>query len=154
MQEIFKLENPIKVHFKEDGKNIEKEIDELYLSEPSAYEDRAITINLRQPFLKAMVDLASKHSNKEQQAQEKKDDDLFDEKSIKLILTLGFDGDELNKYYDHFKEIASRRIFKDSAKEQKINKVDLNKLSETDFDNLLTRYLHLFFVNSWMKTLA
>lgn len=154
MQETFKLENSIKVHFKEDGKNIEKEINELYLSEPSAYEDRAITINLRQPFLKAMVDLASKHSNKEQQVQEKKDDDLFDEKSIKLILALGFDGDELNKYHEHFKEIASRRIFKDSAKEQKINKVDLNKLSETDFDNLLIRYLHLFFVNSWMKTLA
>ena len=154
MQEIFNLENPIKVHFKEDGKNIEKEITELYLSEPSAYEDRSLTINLRQSFLKAMIDLAGKYSNKENQASEKQEENSFDEKSIKLILTLGFDGDNLNKYYEHFKELASRRVYKDNEKQQKMNKVDLLKLSENDFDNLVVRYLHLFFVNSWMKTLA
>ena len=87
MQEIFNLENPIKVHFKEDGKNIEKEITELYLSEPSAYEDRGLTINLRQSFLKAMVDLAGKYSNKENQASEKQEENSFNTSSVNCSTT-------------------------------------------------------------------
>jgi hypothetical protein len=149
----FNLSQEIEVHLSENGKNINKAINELYLKAPSAYDDRYLILSLRQSFLKAMTQLAKSFDNQRSNVAEKEEqDDKIDEKAIKAIINLG--GEDIIKFYNDFIDLASKNVFKDSECLQKLNKVELNKINADDLDNLIARYIHLFFVNSWMKVLA
>jgi hypothetical protein len=43
--------------------------------------------------------------------------------------------------------------FKDEEMKQPLNSLDIEKINEEDFEELLAKYLEVFFIVSWMKTL-
>lgn len=150
--QLFNLENPIEVHLKQDGKNTIGKINELYLKAPAAFDDRNLILALRQSFLKGLTSLATDFQGKSQNANIDDSQKEIDPKTIKAVINLGVEN--IAKFYEDFIELANKNIFKDLDGENKINKAELNKLSQDDLDNLIATYLHLFFTNSWMKVLV
>jgi hypothetical protein len=148
--QLFNLENSIKVHLNQNGKNTIVEVSELYLKAPSAYEDRTQILSLRQSFLKGLTKLANDFAGKGEATKD--DSKELDNKTISAVINLGVEN--IANFYNDFIELGVKNIFKDQGSEQKINKAELNKLSQEDLDNLIATYLRLFFVNSWMKVLA
>jgi len=126
----FNLSQEIEVHLSENGKNINKAINELYLKAPSAYDDRYLILSLRQSFLKAMTQLAKSFDNQRSNVAEKEEqDDKIDEKAIKAIINLG--GDDIIKFYNDFIDLASKNVFKDLFITYKLDTINISTLINT-----------------------
>ena len=148
-----KLIEPIEAHYNNSGKNEIREIDTLFFKAPN-YKHRDLTLKLRQDFLGAMIGLA-KGSENTSQSQEQSDDDFdLDAKSIRHIITLAGSNFDAPSFYNSFTALFLKETcFKDEKKKQNVLSSDLNNLSLDDLDQIIVKYIEVFFANSWMSVL-
>jgi len=146
----FTLQNPIKSQIKVDGRNDFVDLDILHLKAPS-YKEKDKTLILKKKFIEAVFLMTN--SLQRQEAQEQVGDGKLDAKAIKAVLFAAKDFDIVS-YFKHFESLLLSVSFKDEAMEQPLNNLDLQKLDESDFEELLAKYLEVFFIGSWMKTLS
>jgi len=67
-----------------------------------------------------------------------------------LFLFKDFD---IVSYHKYFANLLLNVAFKDEESKQPLTTLDINKISEDDFEGLLAKYLEVFFIVSWTKTL-
>ena len=150
---IFDLTQPIKVQFNTDGKNDFIDLDKIYLTAPT-YKHRDLTIGLKKKFIEAIFAMTSSISKEDAQKQVSDEKEELDAKSIKAILYAAKDFDIVSFFKKFESFLLSEVAFKDEARKQKLTSLDLQKISESDFEELLAKYLEGFFIVSWMKTLS
>lgn len=150
---IFDLSKAIKVQLNVDGKNDFANIDKIYLSAPS-FKNRDLTIGLKKKFIEAVFAMTASLPKDEAQKQVNDDNGKLDAKSIKTILYAAKDFDILSFFKKFEKFLLDDIAFKDEEKKQKLFAGDLEKLDESDFEELLAKYLEVFFIAFWMKTLS
>lgn len=147
---IFDLQNSIKVQFKDGDKNSFIDLDKIYLSAPS-YKDKDKTLLLKKKFFEAFFGMTQSLSR--QQANEQiENENGLDAKAIKAILYFSPNFD-IGGYFKLFANLLLNIAFKDEDMKQAITTLDIEKISEEDFEELLAKYLEVFFIASWMKTL-
>lgn len=145
---IFELKKPIKVQSNIDGKNEFVELDKLTLQAPS-YKDKDKTMVLKKKFIEAVFAMSS--TLQKQEAQEQIGEGKLDSKAIKAILWAAKDFDIVS-YFKQFENLLVSVAFKDN--DTPLNILEVQKLDESDFEELLARYLEVFFIASWMRTLS
>lgn len=148
----FELSSPIKVQSNSEGKNTFVELNEIYLIAPS-YKHKDYTLVLKKGFIEATVALSN--SLTRQQAEKGIDNnEKIDAKAVKAILyaAKGFDIVDYFKKFESF--IIADIAFKDKDLKQPLKRIELEKLSEQDFEELLAKYFEVFMTTSWMKTLG
>lgn len=155
MQEktVFKLSNPINVQYKLDGKNDFMDIEEIHLQAPSPKE-KDITRGLKKKFIEAMFSMTSSISRDEAQQKATTDEaGELDEKGIKAVLfaAKGFD---VVDFFNRFSVLLERVAFKDEEMQQKMIRIEFDKLDDNDFEDLVASYIQVFFIVSWMKTIS
>lgn len=148
----FTLSAPLKVQLNVEGKNDFVEISTFYLSAPS-FRHKDHTINLKKKFIEAVFAMTSSLQKEEAQKQVNDEGGKLDAKAIKAILFAAKDFDILSFFKKFEAFLLSEICFKDSDMKQKITNLELQKLDESDFEELLAKYLEVFFITSWMKTL-
>ena len=155
MQEslVFELQSLIKVHLSTNGNNEFVEIDKIYLKAPT-YKQKDITIRLKKKFIEAIFAMTNSLSQKEAQSavgdDEKSD---LDAKSIKAVLFAAKDFDIVD-FFKSFENLLFVVAFKNEEMTQALNKSDISKIAEDDFESLVAKYIEVFFIASWMKTLS
>lgn len=147
---IFTLQNPIKSQINLDGKNEFVELETIHLQAPS-YKQKDKTLVLKKKFIEAVFLMTS--SLQKQEAQEQVGEGKLDAKAIKAVLYAAKDFD-IVAYFKQFENLLLSVGFKDEDMRQPLNNLDIQKLDESDFEELLARYLEVFFISSWMKTLS
>ena len=145
---IFDLQNSIKVQFKDGDKNSFIDLDKIYLSAPS-YKDKDKTLLLKKKFIEAIFSMTQSLSK--QQAGEQIESEI-DAKAIKTILYASPNFDIVS-YFKSFANLLLNVAFKDEEMKQPLNSLDIEKINDEDFEELLAKYLEVFFIVSWMKTL-
>lgn len=148
---IFELKQSIKVQANIDGKNDFIDLDKIYLSAPT-YKDKDKTLILKKKFLEAMLLLPSYMSRQEAEEQVNNNNVKFEAKTIHTLLFLFKDFDIVS-YHKYFANLLLNVAFKDEESKQPLTTLDINKISEDDFEGLLAKYLEVFFIVSWMKAL-
>jgi len=151
----FDLSTPIKVQINVDSKNDFADIDKIYLSAPS-FKHRDLTIVLKKKFIEAVFAMTASLPKDEAQKQVQVNDEngKLEAKSIKAILYAAKDFDIVSFFKRFETFLISDIAFKDEERKQKLVALDLQKLDESDFEELLAKYLEVFFIVSWMKTLS
>jgi hypothetical protein len=150
----FKLTTPIKIQAQEDGKNIFKDIKTLYMQAPSQKQMRR-TINLKQNFLQSIFGMAKSFSQEEanKNLNTEESDKQFDAKGILAAINLG--SDNIEKFYNDFeKYLISGVVFLDDSLEQKITSSYIEAMELEDFELMVAKYIEVFFIQSWMKTMS
>ena len=153
---IFDLQNSIKVQFKDGDKNSFIDLDKIYLSAPS-YKDKDKTLLLKKKFIEAIFGMTQSLSKQQASEQiDNKDNEEPEEplnaKKIKTILYASPNFDIIS-YFKSFANLLLNVAFKDEEMKQPLNNLDIEKINEEDFEELLAKYLEVFFIVSWMKTL-
>ena len=146
---IFDLQAPLKVQANVDGKNVFNELDKIYLKAPT-YKDKDKTLVLKKKFIEAIFAMTA--TIQKQDAQEQIGDGKLDSKAIKAILFASKDFD-IVAYFKHFESLLINVAFKDEDTKQPLILSEIQKINESDFEELLAKYLEVFFIVSWMKTL-
>jgi len=146
---IFDLQTPLKVQANVDGKNVFNELDKIYLKAPT-YKDKDKTLVLKKKFIEAIFAMTA--TIQKQDAQEQIGDGKLDSKAIKAILFASKDFD-IVAYFKHFESLLINVAFKDEDTKQPLILSEVQKINESDFEELLAKYLEVFFIVSWMKTL-
>ena len=147
---IFDLQNSIKVQFKDGDKNSFIDLDKIYLSAPS-YKDKDKTLLLKKKFIEAIFGMTQSLS-KQQASEQVENENGLDAKAIKAILYASPNFDIVS-YFKSFENLLLNVAFKDEEAKQPLNSLDIEKIKEEDFEELLAKYLEVFFIVSWMKTL-
>ena len=147
---IFDLQNSIKVQFKDGDKNSFIDLDKIYLSAPS-YKDKDKTLLLKKKFIEAIFSMTQSLS-KQQAGEQIENENGLDTKAIKAILYASPNFDIVS-YFKSFANLLLNVAFKDEEMKQPLNSLDIEKIKEEDFEELLAKYLEVFFIVSWMKTL-
>jgi len=147
---IFDLENSIKVQFKDGDKNSFLDLDKIYLSAPS-YKDKDKTLLLKKKFIEAIFGMTQSLS-KQQAGEQIENENGLDTKAIKAILYASPNFDIVS-YFKSFANLLLNVAFKDEEMKQPLNSLDIEKINDEDFEELLAKYLEVFFIVSWMKTL-
>ena len=147
---IFTLQKPIKTQINIGGKNDFADLENIHLQAPS-YKQKDKTLILKKKFIEAVFLMTN--SLQRQDAQEQVGDGKLDAKAIKAVLFAAKDFD-IVAYFKHFESLLLNVGFKDEDMKQPLNNLDIQKLDETDFEELLAKYLEVFFIASWMKTLS
>ena len=147
---IFDLQNSIKVQFKDGDKNSFIDLDKIYLSAPS-YKDKDKTLLLKKKFIEAIFGMTQSLS-KQQASEQIENENGLDAKAIKAILYASPNFDIVS-YFKSFANLLLNVAFKDEEMKQPLNNLDIEKINEEDFEELLAKYLEVFFIVSWMKTL-
>ena len=147
---IFDLQNSIKVQFKDGDKNSFIDLDKIYLSAPS-YKDKDKTLLLKKKFIEAIFGMTQSLS-KQQASEQVENENGLDAKAIKAILYASPNFDIVS-YFKSFENLLLNVAFKDEETKQPLNSLDIEKIKEEDFEELLAKYLEVFFIVSWMKTL-
>ena len=147
---IFDLQNSIKVQFKDGDKNSFIDLDKIYLSAPS-YKDKDKTLLLKKKFIEAIFGMTQSLS-KQQASEQIENENGLDVKAIKAILYASPNFDIVS-YFKSFENLLLNVAFKDEEAKQPLNSLDIQKIKEEDFEELLAKYLEVFFIVSWMKTL-
>ena len=147
---IFDLQNSIKVQFKDGDKNSFIDLDKIYLSAPS-YKDKDKTLLLKKKFIEAIFGMTQSLS-KQQASEQIENENGLDAKAIKAILYASPNFDIVS-YFKLFANLLLNVAFKDEDIKQPFTTLDIEKISDEDFEELLAKYLEVFFVVSWMKTL-
>ncbi len=146
---IFDLQTPLKVQANVDGKNVFNDLDKIYLKAPT-YKDKDKTLVLKKKFIEAIFAMTA--TIQKQDAQEQIGDGKLDSKAIKAILFASKDFD-IVAYFKHFESLLINVAFKDEDMKQPLIVSEVQKINESDFEELLAKYLEVFFIVSWMKTL-
>ena len=146
----FDLQNPIKVQTNIDNKNEFIDLDKIYLKAPS-YKEKDKTLTLKKKFIEAVFAMTT--TIQKQDAQEQIGEGKLDSKAVKAILFASKDFD-IVAYFKHFESLLLSVAFKDEDMKQPLNSLDIQKINELDFEELLAKYLEVFFILSWMKTLS
>jgi hypothetical protein len=147
---IFDLQNSIKVQFKDGDKNSFIDLDKIYLSAPS-YKDKDKTLLLKKKFIEAIFGMTQSLS-KQQAGEQIENENGLDAKAIKAILYASPNFDIVS-YFKSFVNLLLNVAFKDEEMKQPLNSLDIEKINDEDFEELLAKYLEVFFIVSWMKTL-
>jgi hypothetical protein len=147
---IFDLQNSIKVQFKDGDKNSFIDLDKIYLSAPS-YKDKDKTLLLKKKFIEAIFGMTQSLS-KQQASEQIENENGLDTKAIKAILYASPNFDIVS-YFKSFANLLLNVAFKDEEMKQPFTTLDIEKISDEDFEELLAKYLEVFFIVSWMKTL-
>ena len=147
---IFDLQNSIQVQFKDGDKNSFIDLDKIYLSAPS-YKDKDKTLLLKKKFIEAIFGMTQSLS-KQQAGEQIENENGLDTKAIKAILYASPNFDIVS-YFKSFANLLLNVAFKDEEMKQPINSLDIEKINDEDFEELLAKYLEVFFIVSWMKTL-
>lgn len=147
---IFDLQNSIKVQANIDNKNELLDLNKIYLKAPS-YKEKDKTLLLKKKFIEAVFAMTA--TIQKQDAQEQIGDGKLDSKAVKAILFASKDFD-IVAYFKHFESLLLSVAFKDEDMSQPLNSLDIQKINEFDFEELLAKYLEVFFIVSWMKTLS
>lgn len=147
---IFDLQNSIKVQFKDGDKNSFLDLDKIYLSAPS-YKDKDKTLLLKKKFIEAIFGMTQSLS-KQQAGEQIENENGLDTKAIKAILYASPNFDIVS-YFKSFANLLLNVAFKDEEMKQPLNSLDIEKINDEDFEELLAKYLEVFFIVSWMKTL-
>ena len=147
---IFDLQNSIQVQFKDGDKNSFLDLDKIYLSAPS-YKDKDKTLLLKKKFIEAIFGMTQSLS-KQQAGEQIENENGLDTKAIKAILYASPNFDIVS-YFKFFANLLLNVAFKDEEMKQPLNSLDIEKINEEDFEELLAKYLEVFFIVSWMKTL-
>lgn len=155
MQEktTFKFSQPIKVQYKLDGKNDFMDIEEIYLQAPS-FKEKDITRGLKKKFIEAMFTMTTSIPQQDAQARTSTDEaGELDEKGIKAVLyaAKGFD---VVDFFNRFAVLLERVAFKDEEMQQKMIRIEFDKIDDNDFEDLVAKYIQVFFIVSWMKTIS
>ena len=150
---IFDFQNPVKVQFKDGEKNSFLDLDKIYLSAPS-YKDKDKTLVLKKKFIEAIFGMTQSLSKQQasEQIDNKDNEEPLDAKKIKTILYASPNFDIVG-YFKSFANLLLNVAFKDEEMKQPLNNLDIEKINEEDFEELLAKYLEVFFIVSWMKTL-
>lgn len=150
---IFDFQNSIKVQIKDGDKNSFIDLDKIYLSAPS-YKDKDKTLLLKKKFVEAIFGMTQSLSKQQasEQIDNKDDEEPLDAKKIKTILYASPNFDIIS-YFKSFANLLLNVAFKDEEMKQPLNNLDIEKINEEDFEELLAKYLEVFFIVSWMKTL-
>jgi hypothetical protein len=146
---IFDLQTPLKVQANVDGKNVFNDLDKIYLKAPT-YKDKDKTLVLKKKFIEAIFAMTA--TIQKQDAQEQIGDGKLDSKAIKAILFASKDFD-IVAYFKHFESLLINVAFKDEDMKQPLIVSEVQKINESDFEELLAKYIEVFFIVSWMKTL-
>ena len=149
----FTLESPIKVSANIDGMNEFIDLNEIYLSAPT-YKHRDLTINLKKKFIEAIFAMTNSLNRNDAEKQVSEEKGELDSKAIKAILYAAKDFDIVSFFKLFERLLLSGLAFKDEEMKQKLTSLELQKLDESDFEELLAKYIEVFFVTSWMKTLS
>jgi hypothetical protein len=152
---VFDLNNPIKIQANINKENTFIDLDKLYLKAPT-YRHKDYTLVLKKKFLEGLFKMTKSVDRDDAQKQldvASDSDDKLDSQAIKTILYAAEDFDILAFYKKFEKLLAVDICFKDENYEQLLSVNDVQKLSEEDFENLITKYIEVFFIVSWMKTL-
>jgi hypothetical protein len=147
---IFDFQTPLKVQANVDGKNVFIDLDKIYLSAPS-YKDKDKTLLLKKKFIEAVFGMTQSLS-KQQASEQIENENGLDAKAIKAILYASPNFDIVS-YFKSFANLLLNVAFKDEEMKQPLNSLDIEKINEEDFEELLAKYLEVFFIVSWMKTL-
>jgi hypothetical protein len=151
----FKLNKSIKVQAKVKGENTFIDLDKLYLKAPT-YRHKDYTLVLKKRFLEALFGMTKSVDRDDAQRQLDSaggNDDKLDSQAIKTILYAA-EGFDIVAFYKKFEKFLTVDVcFKDEDHEQPISVGDLEKLAEDDFEDLIAKYVEVFFIVSWMKTL-
>ena len=147
---IFDLQNSIKVQFQDGDKNSFLDLDKIYLSAPS-YKDKDKTLLLKKKFIEAIFGMTQSLS-KQQAGEQIENENGLDTKAIKAILYASPNFDIVS-YFKSFTNLLLNVAFKDEEMKQPLNSLDIEKINDEDFEELLAKYLEVFFIVSWMKTL-
>jgi len=147
---IFDFQTPLKVQANVDGKNVFIDLDKIYLSAPS-YKDKDKTLLLKKKFIEAIFGMTQSLS-KQQASEQIENENGLDAKAIKAILYASPNFDIVS-YFKSFANLLLNVAFKDEEMKQPLNSLDIEKINEEDFEELLAKYLEVFFIVSWMKTL-
>lgn len=147
---IFDLQNSIKVQFKDGENNSFIDLDKIYLSAPS-YKDKDKTLLLKKKFIEAIFGMTQSLS-KQQASEQIENENGLDTKAIKAILYASPNFDIVS-YFKSFENLLLNVAFKDEEAKQPLNSLDIQKINDEDFEELLAKYLEVFFIVSWMKTL-
>lgn len=145
----FDLQTPLKVQANVDGKNVFNDLDKIYLKAPT-YKDKDKTLVLKKKFIEAIFAMTA--TIKKQDAQEQIGEGKLDSKAIKAILFASKDFD-IVAYFKHFESLLINLAFKDEDMKQPLISSEVQKIDESDFEELLAKYIEVFFIVSWMKTL-
>ena len=146
---IFDLQTPLKVQANVDGKNVFNDLDKIYLKAPT-YKDKDKTLVLKKKFIEAIFAMTA--TIQKQDAQEQIGEGKLDSKAIKAILFASKDFD-IVAYFKHFESLLINVAFKDEDMKQPLIISEIQKINESDFEELLAKYIEVFFIVSWMKTL-
>ena len=150
----FSLSSPIKIQGVKDGKNQFIEQDILYLTAPSQKQMRE-TLNLKQSFLKSIFGMARSFSKDEvnNKLNKEQSDSKFDAKGIIAALNLG--SDRITDFYSEFESyLTSGVAFVNKSLDNRINSQHIELLSIDDFEQLVAKYIEVFFIQSWMKGMS
>ena len=147
---IFDLQNSIKVQFKDGENNSFIDLDKIYLSAPS-YKDKDKTLLLKKKFIEAIFGMTQSLS-KQQASEQIENENGLDTKAIKAILYASPNFDIVS-YFKSFENLLLNVAFKDEEMKQPLISLDIQKINDEDFEELLAKYLEVFFIVSWMKTL-
>lgn len=147
---IFDLQNSIKVQFKDGEKNSFIDLNKIYLSAPS-YKDKDKTLLLKKKFIEAIFSMTQSLS-KQQASEQIENENGLDTKAIKAILYASPNFDIVS-YFKSFENLLLNVAFKDEEMKQPLISLDIQKINDEDFEELLAKYLEVFFIVSWMKTL-
>lgn len=145
----FDLQTPLKVQVNVDGKNVFNDLDKIYLKAPT-YKDKDKTLILKKKFIEAIFAMTA--TIQKQDAQEQIGEGKLDSKAIKAILFASKDFD-IVAYFKHFESLLINVAFKDEDMKQPLIISEVQKIDESDFEELLAKYIEVFFIVSWMKTL-
>ena len=145
----FDLQTPLKVQANVDGKNVFNDLDKIYLKAPT-YKDKDKTLVLKKKFIEAIFAMTA--TIQKQDAQEQIGEGKLDSKAIKAILFASKDFD-IVAYFKHFESLLINVAFKDEDMKQPLIISEVQKIDESDFEELLAKYIEVFFIVSWMKTL-
>lgn len=146
---IFDLQTPLKAQVNVDGKNVFNDLDKIYLKAPT-YKDKDKTLVLKKKFIEAIFAMTA--TIQKQDAQEQIGEGKLDSKAIKAILFASKDFD-IVAYFKHFESLLINVAFKDEDMKQPLIISEVQKIDESDFEELLAKYIEVFFIVSWMKTL-
>jgi hypothetical protein len=153
------LTDPVKVQQNIDGENTFVDLDAIHLVAPS-YRHKDHTLYLKKSFIEALFGMTQSMSSDDAQKQidsgSDTEDNKLDAKAIKATLyaSRGFDIVEFFKKFVAFLGNNANPIcFKDEDLSQPLSRSDIEKMSEEDLENLIAKYIEVFFIVSWMKTL-
>ena len=120
------------------------------MSAPS-YKDKDKTLLLKKKFIEAIFSMTQSLS-KQQASEQIENENGLDTKAIKAILYASPNFDIVS-YFKSFENLLLNVAFKDEEMKQPLISLDIQKINDEDFEELLAKYLEVFFIVSWMKTL-